>query len=474
MLADKIRELVDAAFSGLWLHTVEPDEAIRELRELAKAESYELIIEEPMPGSFDPYAPFNTLNGSEGPALLVLPNYHTFLADPFAKQAAFRAIMDGRANKRFVVIVSAKVDIPAELERVFVVVEHDLPTRADLQEIAQGIGTEPGEMPEGPELETLLDAAAGLTRYEAEGAFSLSIVRDGRITPKTVWGHKEQSLSKSGLLTLHRGGESFDKIGGLEPLKSYLTASLDPAAPFSGQGTMLVGVPGTGKSTIAKALAAQTGRPCLVLDIGKLMTKFVGESGTNMRQALRIADAMAPCILFLDEIEKALAGQGTDSSGTKTDIFGTLLTWLNDHTTPVYVIGTSNGLKNLPSALTRSGRIDATWFLDYPTADQRASIWPIYLKAYGLDMDQPRPADDRWTGAEIRHCCKEAAQKRMSILDASRYVIPVSISGAKENEELRSEAQGKYLDANTGEAFTLRATSATDGRRKVNRRSDLE
>ena len=125
--------------------------------------------------------------------------------------------------------------------------------------------------------------------------------------------------------------------------------------------------------------------------------------------------------------------------------------------------------------MTRSGRIDATWFLDYPDQSQRAAIWPLYLQSYGLDIDQDRPDDSRWTGAEIRHCCKEAAQKRISVLDASRYVIPVSVSGATENEELRAEAAGKYLDANTGEAFTLRTGGTTDKRRTVTRRkTDLE
>ena len=476
LLSERIHELTDAGFSGLWIQTAEPDEAIREIESLCKSENYELTVAEPSP-TFDPLCVRDILTmETDTPQFYVLPNYAVYLQDPVIRQSVYRSVMHGKTCKRFVLILSPTVALPVELEKVFTVVDHDLPTREDLKKIGNQIGTEKGEMPKGADLDLLLDAAAGLTRYEAEGAFSLSLVRAGKITPATVWEHKESGLKKSGLLSLYRGGETFDRIGGLDPLKDYLLASLDPKAPFAGQGCMLVGVPGSGKSTIAKALGSTTGRPVIVLDIGKLMTKFVGESGQNMRQALKIADAMAPCILFLDEIEKALAGQGTDTSGTKTDIFGTLLTWLNDHTTPVYVIGTSNSLKNLPSALTRSGRIDSTWFLDYPEADQRSTIWPLYLNQYKLKADQPRPKDDRWTGAEIRACCKEAAQKRMSIIDAARYIIPVSLSGSRENEELREEAQGKYIDANTGQAFTLRQTTAApDSRRTVTRRkTDLE
>lgn len=486
MLTERLRELIDAGFSGLWIQTAEPDEALTEIDRLARTEKYALLKtddgdwHEPSP-TFDPMVVRSllTVDNRDGDdvqtTLLCLPNFGVYLKDPVVCQSVYRAVMAGKKDKKFILILSPTISLPVELEKVFVVVDHDLPTRDDLAKIAEETGTA-DEVPTGPEKDLLLDAAAGLTRYEAEGAFALSIVRSGKIMPQTVWEHKEGALKKSGLLTLHRGNESFDKIGGLEPLKTYLSQSLDPAAPFAGQGVMLVGVPGTGKSTLAKALGKQTGRPCLVLDIGRLMTKFVGESGTNMRQALKIADAMAPCILFLDEIEKALAGQGTDTSGTKTDIFGTLLTWLNDHTTPVYVIGTSNSLKNLPSALTRSGRIDATWFLDYPDQQQRTAIWPLYLKSYGLDADQERPDDSRWTGAEIRHCCKEAAQKRISVLDASRYVIPVSVSGATENEELRAEAAGKYLDANTGEAFTLRAAGQQGDKRRIvtRRKTDLD
>lgn len=476
LLADRLRDLVDAAFTGLWIQSNEPDEAVQEIRQLAAHEGYRLIVAEPLPG-FDPYAPFPELKGVEGDAaaLLVLPNYHAFLADPFARQALYRAIMDGKTARRFVIVVSPVVKIPDELEKVFVVVDHELPNRQDLEAIARNLATNPGEMPDGAELSILLDAAAGLTRYEAEGAFSLSIVQHGKIDAQTVWAHKEGALKKSGLLTLYRGGETFSGLGGLEPIKTYLTESLDPAAPFTGHGVMLVGVPGTGKSTLAKALAAQTGRPCLIMDIGSMTTKWVGEAGQNVRKALAIADAMAPCILFLDEIEKALSGHASDSSGTQGGIMGALLSWLQDHKTAVYVIGTSNRLKDLPSALTRSGRIDATWFLDYPDAEQRKTIWPIYLKTFGLDPDQPRPPDDRWTGAEIKHCCFESAQKRRPIIETARYVIPVSVSGAKENEELRNDGAGKYLDANTGEVFTLRpAATQTTERRKVTRRSDLD
>src|SRR5207248_571472 len=148
--------------------------------------------------------------------------------------------------------LSPVVQIPVELEKLFVVIEHDLPGREQLEEIARGIAVEDGEMPESQELQTVLDAACGLTRYEAEGAFSLSIAREGRLAPSTLWELKCQTLKKSGLLQLHRGNEQLDDLGGLTALKAFCLRSLMQPARHNPRkrprGALLLGVPGTGKS----------------------------------------------------------------------------------------------------------------------------------------------------------------------------------------------------------------------------------
>ena len=141
-------------------------------------------------------------------------------------QALARQITLGKQHRTFVVVLSPVVDIPVELEKLFVVVEHDLPGRDQLEEIARGIATEEGELPAGGELDTVLDAAAGLTRYEAEGAFALSLVRQQAIQPESVWELKSQVLKKSGLLSLHRGSDTFDGLGGLDALKSFCLRSM--------------------------------------------------------------------------------------------------------------------------------------------------------------------------------------------------------------------------------------------------------
>ena len=194
-----------------------------------------------------------------------------------------------------------------------------MPGREQLEEIARGIATEEGELPEGDDLDRVLDAAAGLTRYEAEGAFSLSLVRHGRIEPSAIWELKSQMLKKSGLLSLHRGSEAFDAAGRpggpeavLPPRHAAARASAIRCKRPRGHSTL--GVPGSGKSAFAKALGNETGRPTLILDVGALMGTLVGQTESNIRQALQIADAMAPCVLMIDEVEKALTGVASSGS----------------------------------------------------------------------------------------------------------------------------------------------------------------
>ncbi len=168
------------------------------------------------------------------------------------------------------------------MEKLFVVVEHELPSREQLAEIARGIAVEDGELPQGSELDTVLDPAGGLTRYEAESAFSLSLVRHSRVTPEAIWDLTSGMLKKSGLLSLHRGSEDFSGLGGLSSLKAFCKRSLlqtGRSNPLKRpRGVLLPGVPGTGKSAFAKSLGRESGRPTLTLDVGSLMGSLVGST----------------------------------------------------------------------------------------------------------------------------------------------------------------------------------------------------
>jgi hypothetical protein len=376
-LSERLGEYVRAAFSGLWVRSFEHDDAVAEIAGLCRESGWALATWDvdcglavagagaaSVPGAPDPLAAVRALSAlasPDGTALLVLRNYHRFLASPEVVQALDTALAAGKRDRTFVVVLAPVVQVPVELEKLFVVIDHDLPGRDQLAAIARGVATEPGELPEGDALGAVLDAAAGLTRVEAENAFSLSLVRHGRLAPDVLWEIKSGMLKKSGLLTLHRGGESFADLGGLEALKQFCSRALRPGrkAGVAARGVLLLGPPGSGKSAFCKALGAETGRPTLILDVGALMGSLVGQTEANVRRALRLVDAMAPCVVMLDEVEKALSGvasSGQTDSGVSARMFASFLGWLNDHESDAFVVCTSNDVSRLPPEFGRAER----------------------------------------------------------------------------------------------------------------------
>lgn len=466
-LPQRLAEYIAAAFTGIWIQSHEHADALSEIARLCRDRSWtfatwdvdrglQLAGRATAADATDPVAAIRSINSMatpDGSALLVLPNFHRFLQSAEVVQALAHQVQQGKQNRTFILVLSPVVQVPVELDKHFVIVEHDLPDRAQLEQVARGIATEDGEMPAGDDLPRLLDAAAGLTRYEAEGAFSLSLVRHNALVPRAVWELKEGMLKKSGLLTLHRGTERFDDLGGLDALKAFCTRALDAGrrgGPARPRGVMLLSPPGCGKSQFCKALGNETGRPTLVMDVGALLGSLVGQSEANLRQALRIVDAMAPCVLMIDEVEKALAGvasSGSTDSGVSARIFGSLLTYLSDHTTDVFVACTSNDISKLPPEFVRAERFDAVYYLDLPGTAEKDKIWPLYLRRYGLDVNHRRPEDRDWTGAEIASCCRLAALLGMPLRDAARNVVPVAVTSAESVERLRAWASGRCLSA---------------------------
>jgi hypothetical protein len=466
-LSERLEELVRAAFAGVWVRTHEPEDALLELHELARRHGWKLAAwdidqglhvwgqpDSEVSPATDPLSVLKAVGALHDPdgsgvVLLALKNYHRFLASPEVVQALHNGIGKGKLNSDYILVLAPSVQIPPELERDFVVVEHELPGRDQLDRIARSIATEPGELPEGDDLSLVLDAASGLTRNEAENAFSLSIVRHGRIVPETLWELKTQALKKSGLLTLHRGVEKFADLGGLEALKAFTRRALgNRRGSVRARGVLLLGVPGTGKSAMAKALGNETGRPTLVMDVGALMGSLVGQTEERTRQALKIVDAMAPAVLFIDEIEKALSGvQSSSDSGVSTRLFGTFLSWLSDHESDVFVVATSNDVSKLPPEFSRAERWDGTFFLDLPGRKEKDSIWRLYMEKYGLDPEQYWPLDEGWTGAEVKAACRLSALLDIPLVESAENIVPVAVSAGESVERLRNWASGRCLSA---------------------------
>ena len=483
----RLTEYVRACFTGLWIVSHEHQDALGEIAQLCREQQWQLAtwdIESGLNtaapiesvGSHDPLSAIRAINAlalPDGTAILVLQNFHRFLQSAEVVQALAQQIVRGKQNRTIVVILSPVLDIPIELDKLFAVVEHELPRREQLEEIARGIATEAGELPEDSELQSVLDAAAGLTRMEAENAFSLSLVREERITADTVWELKTQTLRKSGLLSLHRGREDFGSLGGLAALKAFCKRALrhsQRSHPLRRpRGVLLLSPPGCGKSQFCKALGHEVGRPLLQLDVGSLLGSLVGQSEERTRQALRIIDAMAPCVLMIDEVEKAFAGMhSTGDSGVSSRMFGTFLSWLNDHTSDVFVVCTANDVSKLPPEFGRSERFDGLFFLDLPHSDERATIWNIYRELFEIDSEQRLPDDTNWTGAEIKACCRLAALLDVPLVQAAQNVVPVAVTAAESIERLRNWASGRCLAANQAGLYRL-GNDAPKTRRRVNR-----
>lgn len=487
-LTERLSEYIRACFSGIWIESHEHHDALSEIAQLCREEGWRLAtwdIESGLvipgqaspaeAGGQDPLAAIRSVNAlatDQGTAILVLQNFHRFLQSAEIVQALAKQILTGKQNRTFIVVLSPIVQVPTELEKLFVILEHDLPSREQLQQIAQGVATEQGELPVGADLQRVLDAAAGLTRYEAENAFSLSLVRHSRVEAEPLWQMKAQQLKKSGLLSLHRDSDDFSSLGGLVALKAFCKRSLlqparDPRK--RARGVLLLGVPGTGKSAFAKALGKETGRPTLVLDIGALMGSLVGQTEQNIRQALKIADAISPCILYCDEIEKSLSGIGNSGdSGVATRLFGTLISWMNDHTSDVYLIATCNDISKLPPEFSRAERFDGIFFLDLPHTEEKRLIWQMYLDFYGLDANQQLPSDEAWTGAEIKACCRLSALLDMPITMTAEHVVPVAVTAAESVDRLRNWASGRCLRAERTGIYQ-KVEIKTGSRRRINR-----
>jgi len=493
-LTDQLTDYINAAFTGLWIQTSEPDEAEREIVQHAREQHWTIAVWDiagglrlpnasqaatPQGTNGDPLAPLRalpTLASADGTALLLLHNYHRFLNNPEAIQTTFGQLIVGKQQRTFVVVLAPVVQIPVELEKLFVILEHALPDREGLERIARELTSDtPDDLPKDGALQRVLDAAAGLTRYEAEGALALSLARHNTLRPDVIWEIKAQTLKKNNLLSLHKGRESFADLGGLQALKEFclraLTSRQTPAKAKP-RGILLLSPPGCGKSQFCKALGNEIGRPTLILDVGSLLGSLVGQSEANLRQALRTIDAMQPAICMVDELEKALSGVGSaGDSGVSSRLFGTLLTYLSDHDSDVFFVATSNDVTRLPPELSRAERFDGIFFIDLPDVREKDRIWALYRDQFGIPQEQARPDDTSWTGAEIKACCRLAALLDLPLSQAANNVVPVAITAAESVERLRTWASGRCLCAQNPGIYTREGVAAAKAPRRVHRPS---
>ena len=318
------------------------------------------------------------LNDNNGNIIYCMLDFHPFIKAPVVWRTAKDVFQEAKEKYITYIFISNSFEIPKELEHEVIAINMDLPTEEDLKELIAFLIDENPEYSNISEedIDKASKAALGLTLNEAENAFSVSLSKKSQLDLEIINDVKRQIICKGGLLEYQHSNESLETVGGMHIFTSYATERFSAYSeeaqeyglPYP-KGVLLVGIPGCGKSLAAKALANMWHEPLIKLDLGKLFGSYVGDTEANTRKALQIAESMSPCVLWLDEIDKGLSGVGGGGkldSGVTSRMFGTILTWLQEKKTPVYVIATANDISSLPQELLRKGRFDEIFFVDLP------------------------------------------------------------------------------------------------------------
>lgn len=487
--ATVIESYIRSGHSAIVVNTLEENRALQELRTITEKLKMNMAIWSVTQGvqingrrtkcteAIDALMAGGTLPEDTVYCLL---DIHPFLHNPHIWRTAKDAFFSQRARGIVFVFLSAHLQLPPELEREMVVTDLPLPTREELEGMITAIATK-AEFTPPDDLSIMADAALGLTVTEAENAFALSLVGGG-FDASAIAREKEQIVRKSGVLEIYSPDTNMDAVGGLTNLKDFLRGRVEAYSPEaqryglpSPRGVLLVGVPGCGKSLSAKALAAQWQKPLLKLDVGRLFGGLVGESEANTRRALKTAEAVAPAVLWLDEIEKGMSGiqsSGRSDGGVTARVFGQFLTWLQEKKAPVFVMATANSVEHLPPEFLRKGRFDEVFFIDLPSAADRVEIFRVQLKRHKRAelstrlevLEELAAVTEGYTGAEIEESVVAAmftawndGRRAVSVDDikaAARVIVPLSTSMADRIGALRTWAKtGARLANGTASSF---------------------
>ncbi len=425
-------------------------------------------------GAREPLEVLAAIEKLEIPSLVVLKDFHPYLADAAVVRALRELAHALKSTFTTVVLLSPTLVIPPELEKELSVLDVPLPGRRDLLQLLREIvgvvrqGNRAKVELTNDDAEQLVKAALGLTLAEAENAFAKAIAHDGRLSKDDVplvLEEKRQVIRKSGLLEYYPTEERLADVGGLDALKGWLArrgAAFSEAARKFGlpepKGLLLLGVQGCGKSLTAKAIAAQWRLPLLRLDMGRIFSGLVGSSEENLRRAIGVAESVAPVVLWIDEIEKGLAGiqsSGHSDGGVTARVMGTLLTWLQEKTAPVFVVATANRIEQLPPELLRKGRFDEIFFIDLPAAAERREILRIHVRKRGRDpaahdLERLAALAEGFSGAELEQAVisalydafAEGKELEAAHLEAAvRGSLPLSVTMREEIERVRDWAR---------------------------------
>lgn len=450
---NKVYTLLNSKRKGVLVNTFEEHRFEKDMILIAESKGYDLISwsitegftnlstgeNRPMP---DVEKMLKIIESTDKDTIFLLKDIHDIWNAPRAKRK-IRDILEKEDTPvqkyKPLFFISPIVDIPMELERLVALYTYELPTSEEINKQIEGmiafLENNNLEKPTEREIIAIHNALKGMTLSEIINALKESVVETKKISVDYIIAAKEQTIKKTGLLQYITKLGNMGNVGGFDLLKDWLddahyafNVDTDKYKVKPAKGIILSGFPGVGKSLIAKSIAYDWNLPLLKMNMGDIMGSHVGESEKNIERATKLAESVSPCILWVDELEKALAGGDSAASdgGTTSRVISHLLTWLADKEAPVFVIGTANDLTKTKDELTRAGRFDEIFFLSVPSVEERIDILNIHLNKHGYEitdhneeLNQLAPQDvyeiaqhmNDFSGAEIEQVVVSAARR---------------------------------------------------------------
>ncbi len=427
----------------------------------------------------EPVAALHAIARLANPSIVLLKDFHRHFEEPVTVRALRELGFALKNAFTTAIVVAPTLKIPDELEKDISVIDVPLPGKADLMQLLKEIVRVVTKNKRATveltkaQAESLVSAAHGLTLAEAENAFAKAIAQDSRLDGNDVQlllEEKSQVVRKNGLLEYFATDQTLAELGGLQHLKRWLSrrqnAFSEPARAFGlpePKGLLLLGVQGCGKSLTAKAIATSWRLPLVRLDMGRIYSGYIGASEENLRRAIRVVESLAPVVLWIDEIEKGFAGSsgGQSDSGVSARVFGTMLTWLQEKTSAVFVVCTANRIDGLPPELLRKGRFDEIFFIDLPTEAERSDIFHIQLTKRGRDpstfpLDALAAASIDFSGAEIEQVVISALYDAFAdgveltaahLQTSIAETMPLAVTMAEDVNRLRAWAKHRTRSA---------------------------
>ena len=399
-------------------------------------------------------------------AVFILRDFHRFLEDVSIARKLRNLARSLKSQPKNLVIVSPQISIPDDLSEVLTVLEFPLPNAAEIQFEVERLLQATGQTLDARLLDDLVRSGQGLSIERIRRVLARAIATHGQLQPEDVeliLEEKQQTIRQTQILDFYPTQANIDDIGGLDNLKDWLlrrgNAFSERARQYGlphPRGLLLVGIQGTGKSLTAKAIAHHWHLPLLRLDVGRLFAGLVGESESRTRQMTQLAEALAPCILWIDEIDKAFAGaDGRGDSGTTSRVFGTFITWLAEKSSPVFVVATANNIQALPPEMLRKGRFDEIFFVGLPSQEERQAIFSVHLSRLRphtlkqFDLDRLAYETPDFSGAEIEQTLVEAMHIGFSqnrdfntddVLEAASQIVPLARTAQEQIQLLQDWA----------------------------------